>query len=149
MELDKAIKGFAQHQGNMILGICVGMQVMGEYSAEDSTTCLGLLPFKLQKMTSELPIPHMGWNNLNWNSKHPLVHSLSKGCGNNSDVYFVHSYAAIHDDAVDYCAASVTYGEREYLAMVVKQNIWGCQFHVEKSGTVGLQIIQNFLGHKC
>jgi len=122
-----------------LLGICVGMQVLFESSEEDNTTCLGILPGKVRKLTESpgLRIPHMGWNTLA-----PLKPSrLLDGIATDARAYFVHSYAA---DITDDCIASCEYA-RPLAALVERGNIAGAQFHPERSAEIGARLIANFI----
>lgn len=121
------------------LGICLGMQLLFEKSEEfGETTGLGLIPGEILKIPDRgFKIPHMGWNSLRFHHKSPLLTELEE----NDSVYFVHSYMA--QTADNYIAASCDYGV-EIPALVQKGQVYGAQFHPEKSGTVGLQILQNF-----
>lgn len=137
-KLDDVIRDLKQP----ILGICLGMQLFYERSEESGgTECLGLLPgcVELLPSTSEEPVPHMGWNQL---SLRQPEHPLMKGVEDGSYVYFVHSYAAPVNDI---SLASTRYGA-EFSAVVACNNFMGCQFHPERSGAIGRQILLNFLG---
>lgn len=136
------------NDGNPILGICLGMQMLFEKSNEKGITSgLGLLKGSIEKIPSAtetksvIKIPHIGWNNLIFkDSKSKLVKNI-----NSSDsVYFVHSYMAV-DYSKENLIASCSYGESSIPAIVQTQNITGCQFHPEKSGKTGLKILKNFL----
>jgi len=121
-----------------LLGICVGMQVLYENSAEADTPCLGLLSGSIGKVkaTATARVPHMGWNRLRRDRGSPLL----AGIGDDY-AYFVHSYAAAVDEN---CVASVEHGDR-YAALVQRGHIAGAQFHPERSAQVGARLLQNFL----
>jgi glutamine amidotransferase len=121
-----------------LLGICVGMQVLFEHSAEGETACLGLLPGRVRRMTPEagVRVPHMGWNRLRRERDSPLLEGIDA-----SAAYFVHSYAAPVDAA---CVASVEHGQR-YAALVERGHIAGAQFHPERSAQAGARLLANFL----
>mgnify|MGYP000056634684 CR=1 FL=1 len=124
------------------LGICLGLQLMFESSDEGpGVKGLGLLPGKILRIpkSGDLKIPHMGWNNI----KVKEDSRLFKGLPENPYVYFVHSYYLQADDE-DIVAATTEYGVKIHAA-VEKDNIFACQFHPEKSSTVGLQILKNFV----
>ena len=129
--------------GKPIMGICLGMQMLFEVSYEYGThKGLGLLPgsvVPLKGMIDEsLQIPHIGWNGLHFQKKtSPLFADVQE----NDCVYFVHSYHAV--DCSDSLVCTVEYGI-EVTAAVEKGNIFGCQFHPEKSGAVGLRILKAF-----
>lgn len=128
--------------GKPILGICLGMQMLFDKSLEyGEHPGLGLIPGRVVPMAgvipAELKIPHIGWNALRFRKDCPLFRYISEG----DCVYFVHSYYAA--ECEDYVTADAEYGE--YLtASVQRGNIFGCQFHPEKSGTVGLNILKAF-----
>ena len=129
--------------GKPLLGICLGMQMLFEKSFEyGEHKGLGLLKGQVVpmagKITAELKIPHMGWNQLQIiNKDSRLFHNVK----NEEYVYFVHSYFAV--ECADSLAAVTNYGI-DMTAAVEKGNVFGCQFHPEKSGTVGLRILQSF-----
>ena len=139
--LTELIKDLAR-AGKPLMGICLGMQMLFEKSYEyGEHEGLGLIPGAVRPIRDVIPadykIPHIGWNGLRFRGEHPLFAGLSEG----DCVYFVHSfYAADCDDAV---IATAEYGA-ELTAAVAKGNVMGCQFHPEKSGTVGLAILRAF-----
>lgn len=134
-QLINAIKSLNQP----VLGICLGMQLYFEGSAEGVTPGLGLAKGMANKFLSEpnLPVPHMGWNQLENLSDDPLLKGLDEG----SYVYFVHSYFIPLGETT---LAETTYGTT-FSASVRKENFWGCQFHPERSSDVGATILNNFL----
>ena len=121
-----------------LLGICIGMQLLFESSAEGDCQCLGLLKGKVDKLipTTKTCIPHMGWNQLEVNRPHDLVNGLD-----NAWMYFVHSYAVA---ASDKQVASTEHGYH-FSAVVSDQNICGVQFHPERSSVAGTRLLNNFL----
>jgi glutamine amidotransferase len=127
-----------------VLGICLGMQILYEYSAEGKVDCLGLIPGKIQAMPlqKDYRIPHMGWNRLQLKQNKS---SLLENTDDKSYVYFIHSYAA---SVTEHTLATVTYGA-QYSAIVQHNNFFGMQFHPERSGKVGETILQNFLNQEC
>ena len=133
--LDKNVQS-----GKTLMGICLGMQVLFDKSTEDGEwTGLGYIPGDIVKFDAPgLKIPHMGWNNLIINRDDPLV----KGIGGEDYVYFVHSYYLQAADASE-VAARTEYGAL-IDAAVQKGGLCATQFHPEKSGRVGLQILRNF-----
>lgn len=138
-------------QNKPFFGICIGMQLLFEHSAEGDTPGLGLLNgevkrFEPEKMVdsdgAKLKVPHMGWNQVYQTKQHPLW----KGVTDETRFYHVHSYyAAPQDDAV-------SVGETEYpsrfTSAVARDNIFATQFHVEKSAQAGLQLLSNFVQWK-
>ena len=124
------------------LGICLGLQLMFESSDEaPSVEGLGLLPGKILRIPKkgDMKIPHMGWNDI----KIKEGAKLFAGLEDHPYVYFVHSYYLQADDP-SIVAATTEYGVTIH-ASVEKDNIFACQFHPEKSSTVGLQILKNFI----
>ena len=131
--LDKVIKKLTQP----VLGICLGMQLLCEFSEENETECLGILPSRVRRFESrELKIPQIGWNNI-----FDLKSGLFAGVAENSYVYFVHSFY------VETGAATIAAGDYglKFSAAVNHKNFYAVQFHTEKSGAVGARILENFL----
>ena len=130
-------------KGKPLLGICLGMQMLFEKSFEyGEHPGLGLLKGQVISMAGKipdnLPVPHIGWNSLHLLQPDcPLFRHIQE----NDFVYFVHSYFAA--DCEDSLAATTQY-EAELTAVVAKDNVFGCQFHPEKSGAVGLSILKAF-----
>ncbi len=122
-----------------VLGICLGMQLLFARSEEGPTDCLGVVPNTVRRLTAEpgRPVPHMGWNQLARLRADPLLESVAE----NDYVYFVHSYAAPESDIT---LATTEYGT-QLSAVVRRANFWGTQFHPERSGGTGSQILANFL----
>ena len=125
------------------LGICVGMQLMAIRSYEyQETQGLGWIDGEVRKINPKdktLKIPHMGWNTLNIESDHPVLRCIHNG----DHVYFVHSFQMMIKNK-EQRLAFTDYGT-DITAVVGKENMVGLQFHPEKSGQIGLQIIENFL----
>lgn len=122
-----------------LLGICVGMQLLFESSEEGNVPCLALLPGRVRRFAnrSGLPVPHMGWNTLEFTAGSPLLTDINPG----DHVYYVHSYAA---PVGSHTLATTTYGET-FTAMVHSGTVYGAQFHPERSSRVGAQLLRNFL----
>lgn len=122
-----------------LLGICVGMQLLFESSEEGDVPCLGLLPGRVRRFAERvgLPVPHMGWNQLEFTQASPLLKDITTG----DYVYFVHSYCA---PAGSLTLATSSYGE-PFSALVQRGNVYGAQFHPERSARVGSLLLRNFL----
>jgi glutamine amidotransferase len=129
----------AAASGKPLLGICIGMQLLFEESEEHGIhQGLGLLPGRVRRFPEGLVVPHMGWNKLKFHQRHPLFDGLAEG----SYVYFVHSYFC--DAPADVVLAYADYG-KDFPAIVGRGNVLATQFHPEKSQTVGLKMIENFV----
>lgn len=119
-----------------VLGICLGMQLMCKYSEEGSTNGLGIFDVNVVKFSQELKVPQMGWNTI-YNLKTPLFERIKE----NEFMYLVHSYyASLSENTI----ATTNY-ELEYSTALQRDNFFGVQFHTEKSGIFGEQILKNFL----
>lgn len=139
--LDKIIKEEVA-SGKPLLGICLGMQLLFETSYEYGVySGLGLIPGKIIGMEGTIPenlnIPHIGWNALKYKKECPIFKYLKEG----DFVYFVHSFYGV--DCDEHVTAVAEYGI-PITAAVQKENIFGCQFHPEKSGNVGLSILKAY-----
>lgn len=142
--INKGLVETIQKLKQPVLGFCLGMQLMTLSSnesseIEDSTVeCLGLIPTQITTLDAgELRLPHMGWNTLTTVSDHPVFKGIQAG----EYFYFVHSFAA---PVNKYTVAQCQYGS-DFSAAIAKDNFIGCQFHPERSGKMGLQIIKNFI----
>ncbi|WP_298842215.1 imidazole glycerol phosphate synthase subunit HisH [Clostridium sp.] len=136
--IDKVIKQ-AVKEGKPILGICLGMQLFFEESCEvKKCQGLGLLKGEIIKLEGSIKIPHMGWNSLFFENNSPLL----RGIEENHYVYFVHSYYAVNCEEGIINAYSMY--EKKIPAIVSKGNIFGMQFHPEKSGDFGMKLLKNF-----
>ncbi len=131
--------------GKPILGICLGTQIILDYSEENHTDCIGLVagatrrfPDHLQDAGRALKIPHMGWNSVAFNRPHPVFVDVPK----EAEFYFVHSYYPSPEDETSVLGIT-DYGISFCSVMAVK-NLVAMQFHPEKSGRPGLQILKNF-----
>ncbi|WP_347491341.1 imidazole glycerol phosphate synthase subunit HisH [Desulfoscipio sp. XC116] len=132
--------------GKPFLGICLGLQLLFEYSEEWGTTRgLAIFPGRVRRLPPGLKIPHMGWNTLTY--KKPC--QLFKGIPEHAAFYFVHSYYVEPADP-ELTAVSTEYG-MEFTSVAAKDNVYGIQFHPEKSSALGLRILENFgrLVEKC
>ena len=143
--LDQALLE-AYGAGKPILGICIGTQVIMEWSEENDTQCLGLIKGGVRRFQEEmvdeggkrLKVPHMGWNGVAFKRDHPLF----EGVAPESEFYFVHSYYPLPKES------GAVLGETDYgspfASVIAKENLFAVQFHVEKSGRPGLRILSNF-----
>jgi len=137
LSLDGAIRDVV-NSGKPFLGVCVGMQVLFEEQEEGGGTGLGLLSGRVRSIPDSVKTPHMGWN------RSRIVQQSAVGDLNDEAFYyFVHSFVAEPSDPADIVAV-VEYGET-YASIVVRNNVWGMQFHPEKSGADGLALIQRFV----
>ncbi len=126
-------------QGRTLLGICIGMQLLFEESEEHGRhRGLGFLPGRVRRLEGDMPIPHVGWNQLHPTRPHPMLEGVADG----AHVYFVHSYWC--DAPAEVVLAETDYGAR-FPAIVGRGNVLGVQFHPEKSQAVGLRLMENFV----
>jgi glutamine amidotransferase len=129
----------AAASGRHVLGICIGMQILFEESSEHGRhRGLGLLPGRVTRIETTLPVPHMGWNRLRVRRAHPLFEGMADG----AHVYFVHSYKCEADPSV--LLATTDY-DGDIAAIVGRGSVLGVQFHPEKSQAVGLALIRNYV----
>jgi glutamine amidotransferase len=137
--LGTAVREFAA-SGRPVFGVCLGMQILFEASEEDREPGLGLLPGSCLRLeageSSDVKVPHMGWNEVSWTGVHPYVADLSDG----ERFYFVHSYAP----AVGAHTVGATEHGSRFTAVVARDNVFATQFHPEKSGDAGLHIYERF-----
>jgi imidazole glycerol-phosphate synthase subunit HisH len=139
LDLDRVIPALDQP----VLGICLGMQLLFEFSEEAQgsapTQCLGILGATVRRMAAaaDRPVPHMGWNRLRFGPGATLLAGLDDGV----HMYFVHSYAA---PPGPWSLATASYGD-PFSAVVQQRNFFGCQFHPERSAANGSRLLANFL----
>ena len=119
-----------------VLGICLGMQLLLEYTEEGATDGLGILPGKVLRFPDTLKVPQMGWNNI-----HTIQSPLFSGIEENSYMYLVHSY---YVPLMEATIAQATYGH-PFSVAIQKDNFYGVQFHPEKSSSDGSRLLANFL----
>lgn len=119
-----------------VLGICLGMQLMCNHSEEGNTTGLGIFPIKVNRFKATERVPHMGWNTLS-NLESPLFNGITE----KDDFYFVHSYKA---ELSPFTVAACHYIE-PFSAALNRANFYATQFHPEKSGDMGTQLLKNFI----
>lgn len=130
--LDKIIPALKQP----VLGICLGMQLMCEYTEEGNTHGLGIFPLTVKRFDDTVKVTHVGWNTITG-----LKFGLFEGINDNTYMYFVHSY---YVGSNKWMIAETSYGVT-YSSAIKKDNFYGCQFHPEKSASDGNQILKNFL----
>lgn len=133
--------------GKPFLGICIGFQLLFEFSDEDGgVPCLGALPGRVVRFADDLhegddpqplKVPHMGWNHVKFTRRHPVW----EGVPEDAEFYFVHSYHPI--PAPEIVAGTTVYGI-EFASVVARDNLVASQFHPEKSGRPGLRLLENF-----
>lgn len=135
-----AIPGFVA-RGGLLLGICLGMQVLLSEGEEGGIMPgLGLIPGRVRQLEAPgLKVPHVGWNNVTLRSRNPLFAGLRQ----DEHFYFVHSYAAFPEHDED--RLGVTSHGEPFASVVARRNLFGTQFHPEKSGAAGLTLLHNFL----
>ena len=127
--------------GTPFLGVCLGLQLLFESSAEGGRwPGLGVFAGTVERLQTGLKVPHIGWNELEWA---PAGASMACGLPAPAAVYFVHSYAALPADP-SIVAASTDYGGK-VVAAVARDSVWAMQFHPEKSSVVGLSLLANFV----
>ncbi len=131
--------------GKPLMGICLGTQIVLDYSEENDTPCIGLVGGSTKRFPDNMPcagrplkIPHMGWNSVQFRREHPVF----QGIPAEAEFYFVHSYYPA--PARDSVVLGVTDYGIEFCSVLAEKNLVAMQFHPEKSGRPGLQILQNF-----
>ena len=133
---DRAIEDF-RATGRPVFGVCVGMQALFEGSDEDPQPGLGVLPGRVERLTGDVKVPHMGWNTATVIASHPYLEGLDDA----TRFYFVHSYApGVGETAV----ATTTHGVT-FAAAVARDNVFATQFHPEKSGDAGLHVYERLV----
>ena len=145
--LPAILKGIGE--GKPYLGICLGLQLLFTESEEHGLhRGMGIIKGKVKRFGTGLKVPHMGWNQVGPSTvdRRPST-DLFKGVPDNSYFYFVHTYYGEPEDK-SVIAATTEYG-REFTSAVNKDNVWGVQFHPEKSSNMGLKILENFCRYAC
>ncbi len=122
-----------------VLGICLGMQLLAESSAEGNVRCLGVLAVTARQMTGtpQNPVPHMGWSPIRFSASHPLLNGIGAG----TCFYFVHSYMLPPGDFT----LATTVHDGEMTAVLAHANFYATQFHPERSSSAGSRLLRNFL----
>jgi glutamine amidotransferase len=135
--LDRALVD-AIHQGTPFLGICLGLQLLFDSSAEDGATCLRVFRGTVERLPTEEKLPHVGWNTLEHVANHPVLAGLE-----GEAMYFVHSYVAVPQDR-QLSAAETTHGV-PFVSAIAAGSMIAVQFHPERSGPAGLKLLENFV----
>lgn len=125
------------------LGICLGLQLLFDASQEDETPCLGLLEGKVRRFDNRaVKVPQIGWNQVRYVCREPRDSALFQGIPDGSFFYFVHSY---HAPCLEDRTLAVTEYDTVFSSALRQENFWAVQFHPERSGEAGLQLLRNFL----
>ena len=147
--LDEALQQYF-NLGKPLLGICLGLQVVLDTTEEGQETCLGIIPggcHKFQFADPALKVPQMGWNQVELKQHHPMFDNIQSG----DEFYFVHSYYAQPSHTENVLAETI-YGDIAFASVIGKQNLFATQFHLEKSGRLGLALLSSFAkwdGSEC
>ena len=140
---DKAIKNFSSNQNKSLFGICVGMQILStcgyEYGKSNGLNIIKGEVLRMNKLGCDLKLPHIGWNNIKILNQNLITENLN----NEANFYFVNSYSfrIVNSNEL---IATTSYGI-EFPTIINKQNVFGTQFHPEKSSKAGMQILKNFI----
>jgi glutamine amidotransferase len=130
-------------KGTPVLGICLGTQVIFDHSDEDGgVDCMGLIPGNVRRFKPSDPlckIPQMGWNTMRFKRPHPLF----KDVEDDSEFYFIHSYYPVPSDET-FIMGETEYADVTFAAAVAKDSLFATQFHPERSGRIGMQLLKNF-----
>jgi glutamine amidotransferase len=139
--LNEAIRYF-YGTGRPLLGICLGLQILLEHTQEGDKPCLGLIEGACERFEfnqNSPKIPHIGWNEVEFVRPHPITDSMQSG----DEFYFVHSYFAIARQE-EHILGTTSYGDRSFCSVIGKDNLFATQFHLEKSGELGLKMLAAF-----
>ena len=139
--LDEAIVAFYE-TGNPLLGICLGLQIVLQHTEEGDKLCLGIVEGACERFEfsdSSIKVPHIGWNEVEITNSHPVIDAIDSG----DEFYFVHSYYArpMKDAEV---FGRTDYGGQYFCSAIGKNNLFATQFHLEKSGKLGLKLLESF-----
>ena len=136
--MDDALREYIA-SGRPFFGVCLGLQLLLEWSEEDETPCLGVVPGAVKRLPPTVKAPHMGWNTVAAARAHPLFQGMQDG----RYYYFVHSYYAQPADA-SWTLGMTEYGV-EFASALARDNVVATQFHPEKSGADGLRLYDAFV----
>jgi imidazole glycerol-phosphate synthase subunit HisH len=123
-----------------VFGVCVGMQILFAGSDEDPDEGLAILPGRVERLPTGVRVPHTGWNTVAWTGRR---HAYTAGIADGTSFYFVHSFAPGVEPET---AVGVTDHGRSFASAVARDNVFGTQFHPEKSGEAGLELYERFVG---
>ncbi len=138
LDIIETLENHALKEKKPFLGICVGLQVLFEHSEEDDACCLGWIKGDVVRFDeNKVRVPQMGWNSAEFLKKLPI----NEGLGKSEYFYFVNSYHIRPKE--DVALAVTNYGE-DFTSMIAKDNVYASQFHIEKSGEIGLKLLENF-----
>jgi len=135
--LDRALVD-AVHRGTPFLGICLGLQLLFDWSAEDGASCLRIFGGTVERLPTREKLPHIGWNTLERVADHPVLNGME-----GEAMYFVHSYVGVPQDR-QLVAAETTHGV-PFVSAIAAGSMVAVQFHPERSGTAGLKLLENFV----
>lgn len=141
-QLDKVICE-AVNQNTPLLGICLGMQLLFSSSEEGNVNCLNIIKGQVRKFETKLKVPQIGWNQVKKNPQSKLLKEIK----DENYFYFVHSYYCDPDDK--HIITGITNYDQDFCSLLEADNIFGVQFHPEKSGEVGLELLKNFWRLTC
>ncbi len=139
--LDKSIVSFF-NSGKPMLGICLGLQIALDFTEEGKKDCLGIVPGACEKfdfLDRTYKVPHIGWNEVNITRAHPMLADIDSG----DEFYFVHSYYAVPEEQ-SYSFGTTQYGDTTFCSIIGRDNFFATQFHLEKSGKLGLRLLASF-----
>lgn len=140
LQLEDALRDYVG-SGRPMLGICIGAQIILDHSDEGDVECLGLIPGRVERLQvpAGVKVPHMGWNAVRIARPHPVWRDVP----DESQFYFVHSFAPA--PARPEAALGTTDYHGRFVSALAQDNVVACQFHPERSGRIGLKLLQNFL----
>lgn len=128
--------------GRPLLGICLGAQIVMEFSEEGNKDCLGIVPGACERFDFKdrsIKVPHIGWNDITITQQHAMLENIATG----DEFYFVHSYH-VHPKSRKYVYGTSDYGGFVFNTVIGRDNLFATQFHLEKSGELGLKLLANF-----